>query len=82
MGVRCKERPVGYTVILFIHFYPELIGSAITFHFEDISCDKTESIIVQVYSIQFDNRSKSDTLYSQSLNNYYNNPMRSNDETI
>ena len=68
--------------MMIIGFYPELIGSAITFHFEDISCDKTESIIVQVYSIQFDNRSKSDTLYNQDINNYYNNTMRANDETI
>ena len=47
-----------------------------------ISFDKTESIIVQANSIQFDNRSKSDTLYNQYINNYYNNTMRANDETI
>ena len=47
-----------------------------------IICDNKESIIVQASSIQFDNRSKSDTLYNQSLNNYYNNTTRSTDETI
>jgi len=34
-GIGCKYGPVGYAIILFIGFYPELIGSAIAFHFED-----------------------------------------------
>ena len=47
-----------------------------------ISFDKTKSIIVLDYFIQFDNRSKSDTLCNQEINNYYNDTMRADHETI
>ena len=46
MGIGCKERPVGYAIILFIGFYPELIGSAITFHFEDDAITTIKVVII------------------------------------